>query len=1461
MKRPALLYSAEILLFIVLIAGAITLLAPVSRLLDRALDSLRNEVGTRLENATGLRITYSELSPSVFRSIRIKDLVVADAGNGVTLAKIADVSVTYSFFSLLRGKPAAGIREIVLENGYVLLDGSSNGDVIRRLRSISRTGSTSGDAGDGEAESKPFSIDDLFPSPVNVRIHNLELGYRDTLQSARVSIIDGIARLDSEGIALDFDSRVAYERSGFEDLGPIQSRLSLKGKVDRAFSNGSASLTLRSLESKKFSVSRLGLVTSFLNGVVTVNSIQDLQPVDVGLVWNIPAQDLFMTMVFERLLPLKWISLSGNGTIPAGLKETETSGKLTLHVGKDDALDYGIDLTADFPASLYSGGRLAVRVSGDSSLVRFDEVSLKGSRYDISFNGLYDIKDRIPEGLLEIRRCVLPSGTGVTGELYAQRDGSGFECIIPNLSVGETGFSSVSLSVKPGDGSPTEFTLSANDTTGHIGAEGSFTGGEGGFLQAYTAFDSVDARNLSRFILGLASENGAPGLDALDGWGVTTEVFVSTDLSSFSFNCTRLVMASSKAGGNFILLSAKGNERGIDITDISVSPGSNSILGNIHAGYESSGDIIFNADFSVNSIPYNLSGIYGDQTLSVYGDYDLAVSVDLDSSDGISGVFRVNSLPIPVGSLMLSASIDSAFTVRDSDDWKVTVKNGLVEELGGFTLLSTKAAFAGTIEPGGAFLHELAFSDSYSTVSGFARLSEIPGEGSDTRYRAEVRLASSDEKESYSLEGTLTQAEELYFEAGLSVSSFPLMRFVREQNSDNTLFCNLTCSGTVSNLLATADIQYLSYKMAGFNLESYGNLIVEDRQLSLYNAGLSWNGQTLTSIKASLSMDTLEASLSAAYVGVLDDDGLTGTIAANFSPELLKDGSGEASFLERFKRYTLDVTADKIKWNTIQPAEPFTCTLVHEPGITAIYAGKDDVITGFYLDDGVFSLHAGESSPVRFNADGAIMGSSISITVDDIRVDMARLWPFTGIDLIMFESGIAEGSVVISGLLNDPDFIGSLKTHDVTVVSPGFVLGSYSSDPFDIIVSEKSLSANGVVVRGADGVIYASAVALFDRWIPTRCDLKVLIPPDSPLPMDTENPYFKAAGDVSGDVNLSFSNEEGISVIGDASFEKGSFAVVFSEFNRPQEPVEGDTTDLLVRLKLNIGKKVEFRWPTDDFPILRGLIQADKPVEIVIDSLHDSFSFKGEATLRGGELFYIKRSFYLRQGSISFNENQARFDPILSLRAEIRERDEDGEPVRIILLVENQPLTSFVPVLYSDPPKASDELMVLLGQAASGDSSRDSLLQNTVVTASDIFTQMGLFRTAENRVRDVLNVDIFSIRTLLLQNAIFGQAMQGSSSKEMTIGNYFDNTTVYMGKYFGSAVYADALLHFSYYDAKSVENTESKTAVYGNMLFQPELGLEVATPFFLVRWGIAPSNLDNLLIGDTSVTLSWKFSY
>jgi Uncharacterized protein conserved in bacteria len=466
--------------------------------------------------------------------------------------------------------------------------------------------------------------------------------------------------------------------------------------------------------------------------------------------------------------------------------------------------------------------------------------------------------------------------------------------------------------------------------------------------------------------------------------------------------------------------------------------------------------------------------------------------------------------------------------------------------------------------------------------------------------------------------------------------------------------------------------------------------------------------------------------------------------------------------------------------------------------------------------------------------------------------------------MLRVNSGTVDGELSISGLLNDPEFSGELRARNLGIELPGILGESFGPASFEIKADTKQLSIPRFELAGAHGALAIEAGVEFDRWLPASVRVHAVTLPGRMLRLEMENPLVKATGLVSGDLEVTMA-PEGIRISGDAGYEQGSFAVLLAGFSRLPQAGEQLLPDIRADVRLNIGKKVEFRWPNNDIPIIRGLIQAEQPVGLSVDTGLGTFRLHGTAKLRGGEIFYLKRSFYIRQGQIAFNENQDLFDPVITLRAEIRESDigpeTRGEPVRIILSSENQPLSAFTPVLSSDPVKSNLEIMELLGQVTSGDASRETLLRDTVINASDIFTQMSLFRNAENSVRDLFRLDLFSIRTLILQNALLGPAMRTPDEKPMTIGNYFDNTTVYMGKYLGSAIYADALLHFSYYDPKSAQNAGKKYTTYGNLLFQPELGLEVTTPLFLLRWGITPGSPGTLFVADNSVTLSWKFSY
>ena len=118
------------------------------------------------------------------------------------------------------------------------------------------------------------------------------------------------------------------------------------------------------------------------------------------------------------------------------------------------------------------------------------------------------------------------------------------------------------------------------------------------------------------------------------------------------------------------------------------------------------------------------------------------------------------------------------------------------------------------------------------------------------------------------------------------------------------------------------------------------------------------------------------------------------------------------------------------------------------------------------------------------------------------------------------------------------------------------------------------------------------------------------------------------------------------------------------------------------------------------------------------------------------------------------------------------------------------------------------------------------------------------------------------MRTSILQNAMNNVLNQSDTEKAFSIGNLLDNTNVYIGKYFGNALYADFLGQFS------VEGKSQNSFDLDRLIFRPEIGFEMASPFANIRWNIesdmnfaefANANEKSDFKLNTSITLSWKF--
>jgi hypothetical protein len=286
---------------------------------------------------------------------------------------------------------------------------------------------------------------------------------------------------------------------------------------------------------------------------------------------------------------------------------------------------------------------------------------------------------------------------------------------------------------------------------------------------------------------------------------------------------------------------------------------------------------------------------------------------------------------------------------------------------------------------------------------------------------------------------------------------------------------------------------------------------------------------------------------------------------------------------------------------------------------------------------------------------------------------------------------------------------------------------------------------------------------------------------------------------------------------------------------------------------------VQFFWPSRDLPILRSFAGTGEEINIIYSSDTGEFSLTGDVGMQGGEIFYFNRSFYIREGGITFNETAQSFDPRLTVRAEIREIFEE-EAVKIFLIAENSKLSEFSPRFQSEPPLSEAEIASLLGGSIFAGSEDESIdLSSAILLTSDLISQFGIIRSFENTIRQALNLDLFSIRTHIFQNLLRGVIEDSSyplDNDMPSLGKYLDNTTFFLGKYIGNDLFLELLIQLRaqnpyYHDIRS----------FGGLEVDSEISIEWKTPFFLLEWEFLPQHPEDLFLTDNTFSFSWEFSF
>ena len=1480
---------------------------PIYSAMTETLSAVEREYSALLGEKTGLKVTYRSLSPSIFSGIRIRGIEVTEIETGSRILGIRNASLSYSFRKFTRESPLSAVELLTVSGVTFEYDAVRNSALLERILQLAKNdGKTEGGGSPGFWEE--------FRLPFDVSVKDISLHYSDL----RNDLSAALRSLDFE----PFDSAlggIKFTASGEAKFGTdflmegkrralCAAQFSLSGTFFPGLDGSSATVSLSESHGADYTVGGLNALVSYEDEKLQLRTMRTAFPFSLFSEFDFSRMAVSANFKSENLDPLKVVKIRSKNEILRKIDGSTISGTASgsFEFGTNSAkYDTNVSLNLS-PRLVGERMRIACSASGTEKNVRFRRLSADSRSLGAVYSGSLDFRTLQPFGTLELGHYTLPNGSIVSAEAFLEPSGKGVFLFAPQVFLNAKALTGLQASVFPGSGFDSfDFSVSVSDyaraeegVAGSVSVDGSLILGRKNFLQASASFSDIFADSVLEAVQVFLPQKNADSLDSVRNsvapYVASGEFYFSTDFSDFTYNVPYAFVANFFEEGQIAAFSADGSAESVSVSSLDLQYAGQSVHASASLSFASGFDnIAFDTDLTFNSMPYSFYGNVTPEWISVSGDYGFDSIISLN--DGISGFFQFTNFPLSLGDFTFALSTMSTFSYTNIEDFSVAVARFEAAELSGLIPISPRISFSGELVPGNFSFSALTYSDNVSELDmgGSVLWSVSDGilDGASVELYGQNPLSSekigitAQMENPRNLEFSLASfLNDYYASASVSVDSFPASRLLDGQDEDDTINFELNATGTISNPFVSLEVSRASLNLSGYQLDAHGNAVLDEGRLSLMNAGLSWAFFDVSDIGADVDLRRFSGRAEARAAMSLAGNDVS--VPLDFSLESAVD-EGDTRIFRIPEFYTVTASSKDARISLFSRPVSFVLNMAHIPGRLEFSTDNPDGFKASVAGN-TFTAHPGANAALNFDLEGSLSGGEMDILVRDLSADLKEICSVVEIPFVEFTSGTVNGNVRISGNTSDPEFTGFVDVENLSMLVP--LLSKYPilSDALQISSGSDGITLPETLFTSGKARFNASADVKMNRWGIDSVSLNLKTLGKRGIPVDMELPFIHASGEAIADLSLSVTLPNFMDVRGSVRVNNSDVEIVMSEMQN-QLSFDGllnffpDTLRTLAGLgerdsgnpepegvpfEMNVVASLDFIVGNNVRvmfnPFMRTLLAPETPLSFYMDSLSGEFSIAGDVTLQGGEVSWLNRNFYMKEGRIVFNENQDSIDPRVTLRAETRETDDEGKRVTISLSVPNQPLSQISPVFSATPAKSEAEIMALLGQVISADS--DSF--GSLVTATgDYLVQATVVREIENTLRELLNLDILSVRTNVIQNALGqnsgaksdGAAADSETDSRITFGNFFDNSTVYIGKYFGSAIYTDAMLHWTY-DRSAFEDGTSATG----LLFQPEFGFEMASPFVNIRLGVAPdidSVLQNQWVTSSFITLSWKHSF
>lgn len=1387
------------------LAAVAALYQPVTWLVDTSLLRLRDNILQNLEATLGRRISYSRILPSVAQGLEIEEFRVSD-GSGTDLVRAKRLVVRYDLANvLLQG--AFPVSEVVLQEASVTLRETEDRDILEFLIDfVSRKG--------------------LLP-PITIRGEKVRVGleFQDfDVQAAEIDF-----RFDNLVNFFDFslDGGVSGEIRGALPLKRFSTRVSARGRFDPAFQDANLDLSLQDFDSDVFLIRSQDVKLFKLGSQFNLRTIKNAQPFDLEVTFDPETPSWSLFLIAERFRLSNLMQLKRVPTEWEPLLLSQFSGQFFLSHGHGEGqgLDYWIRGTLTIPGLPHLGRTsLELDSHGTDRKAIVTRAVVSASGLEGSFTGTiaWDTVWTV-DGGLSVDRLIGPRGRTYSGrlEFASVRQGE----MTLSGRVEETGHG---RGITLGGRILQEPTVQ----TFELAVQGDVTGSAR--LTYFPATDVLSGNavvdNLRPTFL-LDQVGWGEGLPSgwLEEWRTSLQVslLVTPDRSVTLLFAVRAQESSLPTRAIELQGQIVDRTFGVDLTRL--------ILDDYTARGRFEGRLedpllTVRFDLDVNQVSYRgivrgdlASGLWqlvvGNAPILTVRIYQRALEAD----------WSFESFPIPLDPLTLRVSssgalfFDSTRSVVESLEASLEIRIGQLFNMRDLSL----ALEVVTAAPNDFDIRDLRYSDNFSGYVGSGRL--VFHGPSD--FALDLGARSETDR---SLLLSLGSSEEGFTLQGL-VMGLDLRRFY-DNNFEGLLDAQVQARLVGTETMARGLAQLHQARFGNDPLQAAVKFQIGNNRLRLTDLEVNYLNVTVENGSLEVDLETGSAALEARARGRFN------RIPWSTSVRALVETNQEIGFgrdLLGVERILGSVSLTRTLFDN-RPQADFTLTFSKIRSITTFRGGENNFLVGRFTDEGDFRILLGEPFLIKASLEGKLVNGVVNARVQNLVARPELVNTLISASILKVLRGSITADFEVRGLVTDPTFHGSIEFAGLYAQIPAFkgIVG-----PIDTTLrfEDNGLFLPPTHVASGGGELRVEGTISFARWVPDRYSLSVQIDPDHPVGVDYRFSVVVLNGSVAGrlDVsgNLFYARAQGDLELSDSTILIGT-ETTSEDFPFPLD----------LDLSIRSGNRLMFVWPLAEFPVIRAYISPRQEVHYRSQSLQGVFQLTGGILIRGGEIFYLGQVFYLSEGELRLNENQNRFDPYLSLNAELRTRDNTG-PVTVLLTVSDF-LSRFTPRFSSSPPRSTDEINALVGGILVPERYTQEGWQGALNLVGDFGSNLVL-RPFENVVRSTLGLDMFSIRTQILNKFLLNQFTAQSPSLQ----DYLDNTSVFWGKYLSENIFFEGLFFLS------GASQPLPGAIPEELRPRLELGLEMKTPLMLIRWQFVPESPSRLFIPDNTIFLNWRWTY